>query len=93
MSNLKKNISVTEASRNFDDYINRVVYQGERFVLIRGNKAVAEISPVVSGKRLKELSKIFGKIPRASEDENFGKDLSEIRRNLNKGRLKNPWDS
>lgn len=85
MSNLKKNISVTEASRNFDDYINRVVYPGERFVLTRGNKAVAEISPVVSGKRLKELSKIFEKIPRSSEDENFGKDLSEIRRKLNKG--------
>ena len=93
MSNLKKNISVTEASRNFADYINRVVYRGESFVLIRGNKAVAEISPVVSGKCLKELSEIFEKIPHLSEDENFGKDLSEIRRNLNKGRLKNPWDS
>lgn len=93
MSNLKKNISVTEASRKFADYINRVVYRGERFVLIRGNKAVAEISPVVSGKCLKELPEIFEKIPHLSEDENFGKDLSEIRRNLNKGRLKNPWDS
>ena len=61
MSNLKKNISVTEASRNFADYINRVVYRGESFVLIRGNKAVAEISPVVSGKCLKELSEIFEK--------------------------------
>lgn len=61
--------------------------------MIRGNKAVAEISPVVSGKCLKELSEIFEKIPHLSEDENFGKDLSEIRRNLNKGRLKNPWDS
>ncbi len=29
--------SVTEVARNFADYVNRVVYRGERFVLVRGN--------------------------------------------------------
>jgi antitoxin (DNA-binding transcriptional repressor) of toxin-antitoxin stability system len=93
MSNVKRSISVTEASRNFADYINRVVYRGERFVLIRGNKAVAEISPIVSGKCLKELPEIFEQIPHLSEDDDFGKDLLENRKSQNMGRLKNPWDS
>ncbi len=93
MSNLKKNITVTDASRNFADYINRVVYKGERFVLIRGSKPVAEISPVISGKCLKELPEIFKSLPKLSDSDNFNKDLTEIRKQLNKGRLKNPWDS
>lgn len=93
MTNLKKSISVTEASRNFADYINRVVYKGERFVLIRGNKAVAEITPVVSGRCLKELPEIFEKIPHLSKDDFMEKDLSDIRKTQNKGRLKNPWAS
>ena len=37
-----KTRSVTEVARHFADYINRVVYRGERFVLMRGNKPVAE---------------------------------------------------
>jgi antitoxin (DNA-binding transcriptional repressor) of toxin-antitoxin stability system len=50
--------SVTEVARNFADYINRVVYRGERFVLVRGNKPVAELGPLPVGKRLAELYQI-----------------------------------
>jgi antitoxin (DNA-binding transcriptional repressor) of toxin-antitoxin stability system len=38
--------SVTEVARHFADYINRVVYRGERFVLMRGNRPVAELGPL-----------------------------------------------
>ena len=39
-------ISVTEASRNFSDCINRVRYQGTTFILHKNGVAVARIEPV-----------------------------------------------
>ena len=47
--------SVTEVARLFAEYINQVVYRGERFVLMRGNKPVAELGPLPMGKRRAEL--------------------------------------
>jgi antitoxin (DNA-binding transcriptional repressor) of toxin-antitoxin stability system len=38
-------ITVTEASRNFADCINRARYQGTTFVLYKGGVAVARIVP------------------------------------------------
>lgn len=34
-------LSVTEVARHFAEYIDRVSYRGESFVLARGNKPVA----------------------------------------------------
>lgn len=42
-----RRLVVSEAVRNFADYINRVAYRGESFTLVRGNKPVAELAPVV----------------------------------------------
>jgi prevent-host-death family protein len=51
-------ISVTEASRNFSDCINRVRYRGVSFVLMKNGVAVARIVPEpaqqVSGENLAE---------------------------------------
>ena len=38
-------ISVTEASRNFADCVNRARYQDTAFVLLKNGKAVARIVP------------------------------------------------
>jgi antitoxin (DNA-binding transcriptional repressor) of toxin-antitoxin stability system len=38
-------ISVTEASRNFADCVNRARYQGTSFILLRGGAPVARIEP------------------------------------------------
>jgi len=38
-------ISVTEASRNFSDCVNRARYQGTRFILHKGGTPVARIEP------------------------------------------------
>ena len=38
-------ISVTEASRNFSDCINRARYQGTSFILQKGGVPVARIEP------------------------------------------------
>lgn len=41
-------ISVTEASRNFSDCVNRARYQGASFLLLKGHVPVAQIVPVAS---------------------------------------------
>ncbi len=74
--------TVTEVLRNFSDYINRVSYRGERFVLMRGGKAVAELVPApTAGRRLAELPAILASLPRLGEDEatRFVHDLDSAR--------------
>jgi len=41
----KKVISVTEAARNFADYVNRVHYQNVSFVLLKNGLPVARLVP------------------------------------------------
>jgi antitoxin (DNA-binding transcriptional repressor) of toxin-antitoxin stability system len=38
-------ISVTEASRNFSDCVNRACYRGTSFTLLKGGQPVARIVP------------------------------------------------
>lgn len=87
--------SVTEVARNFADYINRVVYRGERFVLVRGNKPVAELGPLPVGKRLGELPDLLASLPRLSEIEaaEFAEDIVSARSMLSATGVRDPWAS
>jgi antitoxin (DNA-binding transcriptional repressor) of toxin-antitoxin stability system len=86
-------ITVTQAARNLSDVVNRVVYRGEQFVLIKGNKSVAQLSPVLSGKKLKELPDIIAKLPGMGADDlnAFEQDLSQARKTSQKESLRDPW--
>ncbi len=80
----KTAISVTEASRNFADCVNRVRYQRASFVLERNGEPVAELIPseekVCTGAQLAEaLSKV--KLS-AEERQAWQKDLDEARKFL-----------
>lgn len=88
-------ISVTEALRNFSDYINRVAYRGERFLLVRGGKPVAELTPVPSGTRLGDLPSLMASLPRLSADdaEAFAEDLARAREEAGAASPRDPWDS
>lgn len=85
--------SVTEVARRFADYINRVVYRGERFILVRGNKPVAELAPLPAGKRLSELPGLLSSLPRLTEAEaaEFADDLDEERVDLSSVGMRDPW--
>lgn len=87
--------TVTELLRNFSDYINRVAYRGERFVVIRGGKPVAELSPVPSGTRLGELPALLDSLPRLGEEASadFARDLERYRRELEAQAPRDPWES
>ena len=41
-----KIITATEASRNFADFLNKVAYGGESFVIKKGQRVMARICPV-----------------------------------------------
>ncbi len=62
-------LTVTEMARHFAEYLNRVVYRGECFVLVRGNKPIAELRPLPAGKRLAELPELFASLPHLSATE------------------------
>jgi antitoxin (DNA-binding transcriptional repressor) of toxin-antitoxin stability system len=90
-----KRVSVTDVFRNFSDYLNRVAYRGERFVLVRGGKSVAELSPVPRGTRLGDLPGLLASLPRLSDDEAeaFARDLVRARDELDALPPRDPWDS
>lgn len=91
---MKTSTSVTDVLRNFSDYINRVVYRRERFVLVRGGKPVAELSPVPSGTRLGDLPGHLHELPRLGpEAEVFARDLDSARAGLESRPPEDPWAS
>ena len=85
--------SVTEVARHFADYINRVVYRGERFV--PGNKPVAELGPLPARKRLAALPDLLASLPKLSEAEaeKFADDLVAARSMLSTTGVRDPWAS
>lgn len=90
---MKQPVTVTDAQRNFADYINRVAYRGERFVLLRGGRPVAELSPVPSGRRLGDLPTLLAGLPRLGADEAAAmeRELDETRCDLQPP--VDPWES
>ena len=84
--------SVTDVARGFSDYLNRVAYGGESFVLIRGGRAVAELKGCGTGKKLSELPGILANLPRCSPEEgtSFKDDLRELKASV-KMEKDSPW--
>lgn len=88
--------TVTDVFRNFSDYLNRVAYRGERFVLTRGGKPVAELTPTTpAGSRLADLPELLRSLPRLGpeEAEAFAEDLERIRDAFNAEEPRDPWES
>jgi antitoxin (DNA-binding transcriptional repressor) of toxin-antitoxin stability system len=73
-------ISVTQASRNFSDLINRVHYRNETATLLRGGIAVARLVPVhekhVRGADLAAWWSRWEHMP-SREAEAFAADIEE----------------
>jgi len=88
-------ISITQAARNLSEVVNRVAYRGESFLLIKGRKMVAELRPVLSGKKLRELPDILAAMPGLSEKEkkSFAGDLAHLRKKTRPESVADPWES
>jgi antitoxin (DNA-binding transcriptional repressor) of toxin-antitoxin stability system len=92
---MSQTLTVTEVARHFAEYINRVAYRGESFVLIRGNKPIAELRPVPSGRRLADLPALCASLPplSATEAAQFAEDLAAAREALAQQEVHDPWRS
>ncbi len=88
-------LSVTEMVRGFSDYVNRVAYRRERFILVRGRKPVAELRPVPVGRTLGELAEVLQALPALSEAEaaDFAADIEQARARLLQPEAGNLWPS
>ncbi len=87
-----KNMTVTQAARNFSDLVSRVQYQGMSVALIKSNKVVAIISPASpkSSMKVKDLADFFTALPDLGEDmAQFEKDMEDINHMMPKG--KDEW--
>ena len=86
--------SVTDVLRNFSDYINRVVYRRERFVLVRGGRPVAELTPVPTGTRLADLPGLLASLPALGDEaSSFAADVDAARAALSSGLPEDRWES
>ena len=92
---MPQTLTVTEIARHFAEYLNRVAYRGESFVLLRGNKPIAELRPVPTGKRLADLPALCASLPPLSlmEAAQFGEDLTAAREVLAQTEVHDPWRS
>ncbi|MCE9635465.1 MAG: hypothetical protein K8T90_07145 [Planctomycetes bacterium] len=88
-------ITVTEMARRFADYLNRVAYRGEHFVLVRGSKPIAELRPLPSGRRLSDLPAMLASLPHLApgDAERFGDDVDMARGELATTPVRDPWQS
>ena len=92
---MSSHLTVSEATRNFSEYIDRVVRRGEHFVLVQDREAVAELRPVTPGRRLRDLPELLASLPHLSPEDlaSFEADLEEARNELGQIPIQTPWES
>jgi antitoxin (DNA-binding transcriptional repressor) of toxin-antitoxin stability system len=71
---MKIKISSTEAARNLGEYLARIKHRGDRFVLMKNRRSIAELGPV-SGTRGATLTMLWMAMREARADEDFARDL------------------
>ena len=88
-------LSVTDVARHFSEYINRVTYRGDRFVLVKSGKEVAELKPVPRGRRLSDLATVLKTSAGLTKEEAdaFSRDVDAARAEMNQPGVSSPWDS
>jgi len=89
--------TVSEVARNFSAYIDRVVHRGERFLVMKNRKPIAELRPVeaAKGPRLRDLPGILSSLPHLgpADIDAFESDLKAARQDLAQLPPLDPWGS
>lgn len=87
-----KTVTVTEAARNFSDFVSRVHYRGESALLVKGGRPMVKVTPARRANTGRDLAKIWSKMPHLNhkEADAFGRDLESAREKL--PTLKSKWD-
>lgn len=76
---MNETISSTEASRHLGDLLARIKYRGDRFILTKNDRPVAELraAPGAGNGSLAELRAALDKLP---VDDSFADDLETVNR-------------
>jgi prevent-host-death family protein len=92
---MSNTITATELARKLADYLNRVSYRGETFVVHRGGRPVAELRPAPRGILGKDFLARYRTLPHLTPDEavSMGDDIDQARTDLAHDPLANPWES
>ena len=82
-------ISTTDAARHLGDYLARVKYKGEHFLLTKNDQPIAELLPA-SGSRRATWAELMAAVARLPRDPMFADDLEKV--NEADQASANPWD-
>jgi antitoxin (DNA-binding transcriptional repressor) of toxin-antitoxin stability system len=94
VSAMPETLTATEVARRFADVLNRVAYRRESFVIVRGQRPVAELRPVPAGARLADLPALLASLPSLDDDaDTFAADLEAARAELATREATDPWAS
>jgi len=94
VSAMPETLTATEVARRFADVLNRVAYRRESFVIVRGQRPVAELRPVPAGTRLADLPALLASLPSLDDDaDTFAADLEAARVELATREAADPWAS
>jgi antitoxin (DNA-binding transcriptional repressor) of toxin-antitoxin stability system len=79
-----KQMTVTEAARNFSDLVSRIHYQGGTTILVKGGKPMVKLIPASRPRTGRELAALWPKHPILSPDEaaSFEADMADSRKRL-----------
>jgi len=87
-------ITVTELARQLSDFVNRVTWRGEEFIITRGGKPVAALSPVPSSVRVGDLGKVLAALPSLADgDLDDFEQASTQAHQVHSDELVDPWQS
>jgi prevent-host-death family protein len=71
-------VTATEAARRFSDLLNRVRYERETFVIVRGGEEVGVLSPAAAPRPV-TLGELVERLRSLGlPDERFAEDIAEI---------------
>jgi len=85
---MKIEISSTDAARNLGECLARIKHTGDRYVLTKNRKPVAELVPV-SGARETSMRRLWEAMREVRSDEDFAADLKRV--NDADEVMPNPW--
>ena len=70
-------INTTEAARHLGDYLARVKYKGEHFLLTKNDQPIAKLSPA-TGSRRATWGELVSAVARLPRDPSFADDLEKV---------------
>ena len=88
-------IPLDEAAGRLAELVDRVNDRGDKVVLLRDEKPIAELMPASLRVKLKDLPAVLASLPHLSREEAdaFAADLEEIRWEVGREPERDPWES